>query len=932
MMAKKIEDEAQEDSRFRSLSGKFFNSSSIQRKLKTNLRVLDFCSTYDHVTSWKQARKLGNSTLFNRTADYREWKGRTASCTHIYTGKLGSGKSVLLANIVDDLNLHAQSKRITVAYFFCRHDISASLKAQTVLGSLARQLLYPLPDLTKAANFATDTISSSLASGKFFSLLKFALPLNSKAYFILDGLDELKSDERKTIIQQLKRLQETIPLLLCVSLRVDPNNVYELSSEQFVSAKITAIPEDNPDINAFIGAELERCIKSRDLRLGHPDLILEIRDALLKGSQGMFLWVALQIKSLCSMKTDDAIQKALADLPRDLSETFYRILRRSEGPGESYQKRILELITVAQRHLTTEELRGALSVDPGDAVWNPAKRVNNIFAALTCCGSLLTVDEEDLTVRFVHHSVKTYLLENYKDSNNVAFTEDDANKRMADIIITYLNYGVFDRQLATMTPQISAGATLSRIMDSTLDSSSSVRNLALKLLKSKETTDYNFGKTLAKTRGSPHSRSMDEFQFYTYAKSYWQYHIMCVPDQKRAPFMDKFLRKLFAGKIVNARAVDEDGVAILSSATSRGCATVVKLLLDSGQVEADQKDPTGQTPLFTASRHGYADIVKLLLDSGKVNPDRRDPTGWTPLSMATRYGHADIVKLLLDSSQVNPDSKDVYGRTPLLSASMYGYANIAKLLLDSGEVDADSKDHMGSTPLLYASRNWYTDVFKLLLASGKVNADHRGEDGRTPLSWASQRGDVDMAKPLLDSGEVDPDSKDQRGDTPLVFASFHGHNEIVKLLLDSGQVNADMYSDTFEQTPLSSASIYGHEGVVKLLIDSGQVNVDRKDHSGRTPLSWASGNGHGHIVTLLLELGSYKIDADSKDADGRTPLIWASVKGHLHIVILLLDSGRVDVNYRTSYGQTPLSAASADGYENIVTLLLIAGAIYRRGS
>ena len=78
--------------------------------------------------------------------------------------------------------------------------------------------------------------------------------------------------------------------------------------------------------------------------------------------------MALQIESLCAMKTDDAIRLALANLPKDLSETFSRILQRREGLGKPYQRLILELVTIARRPLTTEELREALSVIPGDTV------------------------------------------------------------------------------------------------------------------------------------------------------------------------------------------------------------------------------------------------------------------------------------------------------------------------------------------------------------------------------------------------------------------------------------------------------------------------------------------------------------------------------------------------------------------------------------
>lgn len=191
---------------------------------------------------------------------------------------------------------------------------------------------------------------------RIFRLLQRNLPPDYKAYFILDRLDECEYAKREILIYQLRKLQHTFIMLLCVSLRLEPNNALKLSSEEFTTARIVSFPKDNPDIKAFIRAELESCIESKKLVIGNPTLILEIQDALLKGSQGMFLWVALQIESLCIMKTDDAIRQCLEDLPKDLPEIFCRILRRSEGLGKPYQKRILELVTAAQRPLTTEEL------------------------------------------------------------------------------------------------------------------------------------------------------------------------------------------------------------------------------------------------------------------------------------------------------------------------------------------------------------------------------------------------------------------------------------------------------------------------------------------------------------------------------------------------------------------------------------------------
>jgi hypothetical protein len=694
VMAKTTEEEAKENSKFRILSSKLSESMSYREKLKTTLRVLNSCSLYDYETTWKQTRRIGNTTLFNRIAEYQEWKGQETSCTLICTGKLGSGKSVLLANLVDDLNLDSRSKDIIVAYFFCRYDIPESLKAQIVIGSLARQLLCSIADLTIVRGFVDKTTALALDFEKISSLLQLALPSQFKAYFVLDGLNECDSREREILITQLQSLQRIFSLLLCVSIRLDPDNILNLSREQFTAARIISIPDDNPDIEAFISAELESCIESKKLVIGNPVLIVKIHDALLEGSQGMFLWVALQIESLCDMKTDEAIRQALVDLPKDLPETFFRILQKSEGSGKGYQRQILELIIVAHRPLTAEELREAMSVVPGDTDWNPSRLLNDIYLILPCCGSLITIDEEEKTIRFVHHSVKQFLLERFKDSANIAITISGANKTMANIIVTYLNYGIFETQLSTMVvPRITTASAPSQIIRSTLNSSSSVRNIALKLLKSRKQPDFDMGKTLAETSNLFNSRSMDEFHFYSYAKLYWQQHIIYISEPE--PVMYDLLLKLFQGNAVNINATYGDSQTALSWAAASGHEAVVKLLLDKG-AELESKTGEGWTPLWWAAVTGHEVVVKLLLDKG-AELESRDGYGRTPLWWAAASGHEAVVKLLLDKG-AELESKDKDGRTPLRRAAANGHEAVVKLLLDKG-AELESKDGDGQTPL-----------------------------------------------------------------------------------------------------------------------------------------------------------------------------------------------------------------------------------------
>lgn len=52
-----------------------------------------------------------------------------------------------------------------------------------------------------------------------------------------------------------------------------------------------------------------------------------------------------------------------------------------------------------------------------------------------------------------------------------------------------------------------------------------------------------------------------------------------------------------------------------------------------------------QTPLCWAAENGHEAFIKLLLNTGEVDADSKDEAGWTPLALAVREGHEAVVKL-----------------------------------------------------------------------------------------------------------------------------------------------------------------------------------------------------------------------------------------------------------------------------------------------
>jgi hypothetical protein len=150
--------------------------------------------------------------------------------------------------------------------------------------------------------------------------------------------------------------------------------------------------------------------------------------------------------------------------------------------------------------------------------------------------------------------------------------------------------------------------------------------------------------------------------------------------------------------------------------------------------------------------------------------------------------------------------------------------------------------------------------------------------------------------------------------TGVHVAAYSGLTEAIIALLKSGHDLNSM--DTFGRTPLSWAIGNGHEAVVRLLVEKG-AELESKDNEGQTPLSWAAGNGREAVVKLMVEKGA---ELESKDNKGRTPLSWAAGNRHEAVVKLMVEKG-AELESKDNKGWTPLLRAAGNGREAVVKLL-----------
>jgi len=517
------------------------------------------------------------------------------------------------------------------------------------------------------------------------------------------------------------------------------------------------------------------------LNIGDSTLILDIQDTLLQGSQGMFLWAALQIQSLCSMKTDHTIREALGDLPKDLAQTFARILHKSGISDPSLQEKTLEVVLAAHRPLTTSELREALSVDPGHAVWDPSKMLNDVQSALGCCGCLLTVDEEEATVRVIHHSVKQYIIHGLDDVRHIGFSLEDAQRMLADIVVTYLGYSHFETRISKtkLSPMMASSAPAS-ILQSTMGTTSTTRQLAKKLLGSRKQPKFDLSKTLAELRGSMNSNPEHEFTFYGYSQTHWQHHIWYVSRDNR--HIGQLCASLIQSRNAELKELDASFGMHCRWAAKHGNMKVLELLFQNstGDMKTQYSIPT---PLMWAIEYRDKDTVDALVKVGvDVNHGAATGAQPTPLIQAVRKGEKEIVKMLLSSDKLRVNAQDKTGCTALMMAVKKGNSDIVELLLDDERTEVNGVPTGEWTPLMEAVTAGFTSIVKLLIGVDRVDVNMKTEHGQSALMLAAVKGLEDVVEVLLTSDKIDISATTKFGDTAMMLALKKGHEDVVELL------------------------------------------------------------------------------------------------------------------------------------------------------
>ncbi|KAL4725862.1 hypothetical protein ACLX1H_006536 [Fusarium chlamydosporum] len=400
----------------------FWNETRTRQAEDWRIQVLHRLSPYQDKfdTAWRRERRKGSVEWIFNDRRFSSWKSATSSSTLLLHGPMGTGKTVTMANItgkiLPGLTTQAQAfeaSQFAAASFFFQYLVPETLVPATVLGSIAHQFLKSLKcsvDHPAIRNFPKDSTGND--ADAICDYMKTYLPNNYRYYLVLDALDELDIDCACEILQPLASLQAHLKFKICCSARTE-SSVRRLMTQKLHNVKLMSISsvEKDREIESYIDGELLRRSLSQSLS---PAYRKSVRDALVIGAQGMYLWVVLQLDSLFplygqNVTCQEDLKNILTHLPTGLFDAFESALARILD--REHESRIFEIVAAAERPLTKNELRSALNINPGVTLWDPSTLALDPDAMVYCYSAgLLQIDEEDDTVRFMHHSVLRHLL------------------------------------------------------------------------------------------------------------------------------------------------------------------------------------------------------------------------------------------------------------------------------------------------------------------------------------------------------------------------------------------------------------------------------------------------------------------------------------------------------------------------------------------
>lgn len=338
-------------------------------------------------------------------------------------GEMGSGKTMTMAFIVDELCRRSRSQipQSKVCYYYCRNDETG--RTLQILSALTPALLEQLPGLKKTfydwykEHQASNNIDPGTDASKLTEFLTGIVgTLERPLYFVIDGLEECDRQSQRGVLELLTALQRNTPTVKSV---VSSRPQQEMLAQIGAKYKVHLTPN----------ARRDEIMTRYMVTTGLPDLSEDVQtylmDRLSRMACGSAIWLKMMVDLIaCHRISQIGPMKRFFDggsLPTTLTQLYDTLLSRyalDDAENLNLARTALKMLAVAYRPLSISELAWAVALAIHGAEVSTIAALNDfvdhqrVLSLISPFVSLIDFgDIRRHQVRVAHQSVKEFIIE-----------------------------------------------------------------------------------------------------------------------------------------------------------------------------------------------------------------------------------------------------------------------------------------------------------------------------------------------------------------------------------------------------------------------------------------------------------------------------------------------------------------------------------------
>lgn len=239
-------------------------------------------------TSWNLRQPLTGMWL-TESPRFRQWLTEPRSKIWL-SGIPGAGKTVLAGAVIREaLGRLETEPNVGVAFFFCDYKKKTSWEICNILRALAAQLGRQSDSAFEILKQYHDKIQprNGVRLTPDVEDLRDLLIRQTDEFdqvlIVVDGLDECGDEAGKVS----RTLSEVAQYAVTVSMALSSRHEFDIRDHLEDDFDHISIAAHTEDVSLFVGAELEKRIDQKRLRLGNATLKDEITSRLVDGAMGM---------------------------------------------------------------------------------------------------------------------------------------------------------------------------------------------------------------------------------------------------------------------------------------------------------------------------------------------------------------------------------------------------------------------------------------------------------------------------------------------------------------------------------------------------------------------------------------------------------------------------------------------------------------------